>query len=120
METLALPPSCARLVALVALKRRALHRSWLCATLWPSAKPANAVASLRSTLWRLRPIGADRMLVCDTSRVALAPNVAVDWHTATDLVAKTLHEPPTDPRLVAELLPLLRAGDLLDGWADAW
>ena len=30
MEPLVLPPSCRRLVALAAVKRRELHRSWVC------------------------------------------------------------------------------------------
>lgn len=55
--------------------------------------------------------------------MALAPGVSVDWHEAVDLIAQLLggSEPAgADPALVADLLPLLRAGELLDGWADRW
>jgi DNA-binding SARP family transcriptional activator len=118
-----LPPACQRLIALTALKRRPVHRLWVCAMLWPHAPTRRAVASLRSAMWRLRPIGADPLLVVDPQYVALAPDVSVDWHHASDLIERLLDddEPAgADPVLVYELLPLLRAGDLLDRWAERW
>jgi DNA-binding SARP family transcriptional activator len=117
------PPACQRLVALVALKRRPVHRLWVCAMLWPHAPTRRAVASLRSAMWRLRPVGADSLLVVDPQYVALAPDVSVDWHEAADLIERLLDpdEPAgADPRLVADLLPLLKAGELLDKWAERW
>lgn len=89
-----LPPACQRLVALVALKRRPVHRLWVCATLWPKAHTRRATASLRSALWRLRPVGADPLLAVDPQYLQLSP--------------------------VSDLLPLLRAGDLLDRWVERW
>ncbi len=74
-------------------------------------------------MWRLRPVGADPLLVVDPQYVALAPDVSVDWHDATDRIERLLdhHEPAgADPRLIAELLPLLRAGELLDRWVERW
>ena len=62
-QLLDLPPSCRRLVALAALKRRALPRGWMCQVLWPTTRPDRATARLRTTLWRLRPMGADGLLV---------------------------------------------------------
>ncbi len=82
MEPLVLPPSCRRLVALAAVKRRELHRSWVCDLLWPDSPPHKAVSSLRSALWRLRPLGADTLLVVRHQYVSLAPEVKVDWHEA--------------------------------------
>jgi DNA-binding SARP family transcriptional activator len=122
-QLLELPPACQRLIALVALKRRPVHRLWVCAMLWPHAPTRRAVASLRSAMWRLRPIGADPLLEVDPQYVALAPDVSVDWHDATDLMERLLadDEPAgADPLLVADLLPLLRAGELLDRWAERW
>lgn len=117
MEPLVLPPSCRRVVALAALKRRPLHRSWLCATLWPASQPAKAVASLRSALWRLRPMGADQLLVVDRHHVALAPDVWVDWHEALQLAERIPGAAVgSDPRLRR----LLSRGDLLDGWTEPW
>ena len=116
-----LPPACQRLIALVAIKRRPVHRLWVCAMLWPHAQTRRAIASLRSTMWRLRPVGADPLLEIDPQYVALAPEVAVDWHRAADQIDRLLnHDEPVGPQFVAELLPLLRAGELLDGWTEPW
>ena len=118
-----LPPACQRLIALIALKRRPVHRLWVCAVLWPHAPTRRAVASLRSAMWRLRPVGADQLLAVDPQYLALAPDVSVDWHDATDLISRLLvdDEPAgADPLLVADLIPLLRAGDLLDRWVERW
>ncbi|MDT5017246.1 MAG: hypothetical protein QOD39_3406 [Mycobacterium sp.] len=114
-----LPPACQRLIALLALKRRPVHRLWVCATLWPHAQTRRAIASLRSTMWRLRPVGAEALLVMDPQYIQLSPEVSVDWHAAVDLIEQLLGG-GIDPQLVAELLPLLRAGDLLDKWAERW
>jgi DNA-binding SARP family transcriptional activator len=114
-----LPPACQRLIALVALKRRPVHRLWVCATLWPHAQTRRAVASLRSAMWRLRPVGADPLLTVDPQYIALAPEVTVDWHRAVDHIEQLL-DGGIDPQLVADLLPLLRAGELLDRWAEGW
>lgn len=116
-----MPPSCQRVIALVALKRRAVHRPWVCSVLWPYATPRRAVASLRSALWRLRPLGAEGLLVIDPQHLALAPGVAVDFHDATDQIEQLLeHGPGVDPDLADALMPALTAGELLEGWSDPW
>jgi DNA-binding SARP family transcriptional activator len=122
-QLLDLPPSCRRLVALAALKRRALPRRWICRVLWPSTRPDRAAVRLRTTLWRLRPMGADGLLTVTSRSVSIAPNVQVDWYDAVDLMGQLLgHTDPVDPDrdLAAELFPLLRAGALLEGWEDQW
>ena len=92
--------------------------------LFPHAQTRRAVASLRSTMWRLRPVGADPLLNVDPQYIELAPSVSVDWHDAVDQIGHLLDdgEPArvVDPQFVADLLPLLRAGELLDGWAEPW
>lgn len=122
MEPLLLPPSCRRLVALAAVKRRELHRSWVCDLLWPGSPPHKAVSSLRSALWRLRPLGADALLVVRHQYVSLAPEVKVDWHEA---LAQHEAMPVIDGRLVPAvthpaLHRLVRSVDLLEGWPDSW
>lgn len=114
-----LPPACQRVVALAALKRKPLHRLWVCATLWPHAQTRRAVASLRSAMWRLRPLGVGQLLSVDPQYVKLGDGVSVDWHDAVSLIDRLLTG-DIDPHLVAELLPLLRAGGLLDTWAEPW
>jgi DNA-binding SARP family transcriptional activator len=122
-QLLDLPPSCQRLVALAALKRRAVPRSWTCRTLWPTTRPDRATARLRTTLWRLRPMGADALLAVTPQSIAIAPDVSVDWYESVDLIGQLMgHAEPAEPEreLAAELLPLLRGGALLDGWTDDW
>jgi DNA-binding SARP family transcriptional activator len=122
-QPLDLPPSCQRLIALAALKRRAVPRSWLCRTLWPATRPDRATARLRTTLWRLRPMGAETLLTVTGKSIAIARDVSVDWYDCVDLIGELLgHCGPTAPDrdLADELLPLLRGGALLDGWTDDW
>ena len=118
-QLLDLPPSCQRLVALAALKRRAVPRSWMCRTLWPATRPDRATARLRTTLWRLRPMGAAALLSVTPQSIALASDVSVDWYDSVDLISELLGHakpPGSDRDVAADLLPLLRAGALLDGW----
>ena len=122
-QLLDLPPSCQRLVALAVLKRRAVPRSWMCRTLWPTTRPDRATARLRTTLWRLRPMGAEALLSVTPQSIAIAPGVSVDWYESVDLIGVLLgHSEPAEPDrdLAAELVPLLRDGALLDGWTDDW
>jgi DNA-binding SARP family transcriptional activator len=114
-----LPPACQRVVALAALKRRPVHRLWVCATLWPHAQTRRAVASLRSAVWRLRPLGVEGLLTVDPQYLGLGPDVSVDWHNAVDLIER-LTAGGIDPQLVSDVLPLLRAGELLDRWTEPW
>ena len=49
--------------------------------------------------------------------------MSVDWYDAVDLMRQLLDQADSgrpDRDLVAELLPLLRAGALLEGWTDDW
>ncbi|MCW2655140.1 MAG: hypothetical protein JWR32_6116 [Mycobacterium sp.] len=119
-----LPPGCQRVVALLALARRPVDREWVCERLWQGVPRGCATARLRSTLWRLRCYGAEHVLVTDPRTLAIAPGVCVDWWRAGDLSAQVFSDwawtAPPDPVLVAELVPLLQAGELLDGWSDGW
>ncbi|PEG59260.1 transcriptional regulator [Mycolicibacterium boenickei] len=122
MEPVVLPPSCRRLVALTAVKRRELHRSWVCDLLWPGSPPQKAVSSLRSALWRLRPLGADCLLVVEHQYVSLAPEVKVDWHEALALheAMAVIDGRPAPATSHPVLRRLARSGDLLEGWPDPW
>lgn len=115
----ALPPASQRLIAIVAMKRKPVHRLWVCAKLWPNAHIPRAVASLRSAMWRLRPVGADPLLIVDPQYLQLSPDVYVDWHHSADLIDQLL-DGNADAQLLSDLLPLLRAGDLLDRWLESW
>lgn len=119
-----LPPGCQRLSALLALSRGPVDRDCLCARLWPEVPAGSAIARVRSTLWRLRCYGVEDMLATDPRTFAIAPGVDVDWWRAVDLSFQVVSDlaltGTTDPVLLDELVPLLRAGELLDGWSDEW
>lgn len=118
-EQVELPPACRRVVTLAALKRRPVHRLWVCATLWPHAQTRKAVASLRSAVWRLRPLGVAPLLRVDSQYLQLDPDVTVDWYDAVALIDDVLAG-GFDAQQVAQLLPLLRAGELLDKSDEPW
>jgi DNA-binding SARP family transcriptional activator len=104
---LLLSPRGERLLAYLALHRRAVRRDQLAGALWGDTTDERAAANLRSTLWRL-PRCEDRPLV-DTAdgHVALSDHVVVDlWELESG-----------DPK---DREPRLVAGDLLPGWDDEW
>lgn len=118
-----LPPSCQRLIALVALAQRRAPRSWLCAQLWPDTPQRSATARLRTTLWRLRPFGAENLLDVDAYSVGLGDDVDLDYRKVLvhgeDVLGRSGPGALT-PDSVDELLALLRCGELLDGWTEEW
>lgn len=122
-EPLALPPSCQRLVGLVALSGRRVQRSWLCSQLWPDTPARSATARLRTTLWRLRPFGAEDLLDVDAHSVGLGRTVDVDYRRVLAYSERVLGRSGAAD-LTAEafddLLGLLRSGELLDGWTEEW
>ena len=118
-----MPPSCQRVIALAALAGRPVHRAWACSQLWPEIPLTSASARLRTTLWRLRPLGADGLFSVDAQTLSLAHGVHVDWRRAVELCESLLGrraETPPDAGVVDELLPLLQRGALLHGWTDHW
>ncbi|MCV7229896.1 AfsR/SARP family transcriptional regulator [Mycolicibacterium komossense] len=119
-----LPPSCQKVIALAALAGRPVHRLWACSQLWPDIPSASASARLRTTLWRLRPMGADGLFSVDAKSLSLAAGVHVDWRRAVELCESLLDGRATpgrpDADVVDELLPILQRGALLDGWTDHW
>ncbi|MGK2882863.1 MAG: AfsR/SARP family transcriptional regulator [Mycobacterium sp.] len=122
-RNLNLPPSCQRLVALVALAGRPVLRSWLCAQLWPDIPHRSATARLRTTLWRLRPPGAEELLDADAHSVTLTDAVDVDYRLVLQYGDRVLGRGGAaglSSEMVDELLALLRRGELLAGWMQDW
>lgn len=104
-----LSPRGERLLAYLALHRRAVRRDQLAGALWGDTTDERAAANLRSTLWRLPRCADDDRPLVDTAdgHVALSPDVVVD------LWAVEAGDPQDrEARLVA--------GDLLPGWDDEW
>ena len=71
------PPSAQRLVAFVALKKRALRRNYVAGNLWLDSAESRAAANLRSALWRLQRTGVG-VIESDATHIALGEDVVVD------------------------------------------
>src|SRR5690349_1524012 len=69
-----------RLMAFLALQRRAVHRRTLATTLWPDLDDRSAATRLRSTLWRLPAPAGERLVDSDGGQVRLTPVLEVDLH----------------------------------------
>src|SRR3712207_3294451 len=103
------------LLGLLAVDRRAHHRSQIAARFWPDVLDESARTSLRSALSSLRKAlgpDADRYLLAGRDTVALVgpDQVATDLADFETLMAEGRAE---------EALELAR-GDLLDGLDDDW
>jgi DNA-binding SARP family transcriptional activator len=115
-ERVRLPLSTQRLVALLALRNRPLHRVYVAGTLWLDASEERAGSNLRTAVWRVRRL--DRNLVETTpTHIGLGSQVKVDVHETLEQ-AQRLLGPDADcgnADLVTDL-----SADLLPDWYDDW
>jgi DNA-binding SARP family transcriptional activator len=118
-----LPGTVQRLVALLALHGRPLHRLYVAGTLWPDVSEDHAFASLRSALWRLRTSGC-RIVRPTGTHLRIEEHVEID---ALELIAAAHRlNPPPDASRAGDLPEDLDAlvdrfgDDLLPDWYDDW
>jgi DNA-binding SARP family transcriptional activator len=116
-KPIALATSCQRVLALLALHDRALHRSFLAGTLWLEVSEDRAAGNLRSALWRLRQTGHE-LVEATGSQLRLAPSLTVDLHGANARVHRLLDSPDELEDAELDESPLL--SDLLPDWYDDW
>ncbi|MGH3344981.1 MAG: AfsR/SARP family transcriptional regulator [Carbonactinosporaceae bacterium] len=113
-------PSGQRLLALLALRGRQ-SRSRIAGTLWPDTSESQALANLRSTIWRLH---SDLPSVVDRTRqeLELTPGVQVDVHEFVAIAQRLLEEQLaiTPDRVPDYAHHLPHLGELLPGWYDDW
>jgi len=109
-----------RLLALLALRDRALMRVSVAGTLWPGSSQEQAAASLRSALGRLSPVARDAVVVTPID-LRLADDVVVDIRDSRALARRLL-----DPDSVLSATDLSAGAvdtlsvDLLPDWYDDW
>jgi DNA-binding SARP family transcriptional activator len=114
-------PAGQRLVALLALQGRQ-SRVRIAGTLWPETSEPQAMASLRSALWRLQP-QAPFMLRRSGHELELGPDVHVDVAELVDASHRLLEEPQSGSRSNPDMdyaRNLPHYGELLPGWYDDW
>lgn len=116
-RSIEVPHPARRLLALLALKRHALLRSYAAGTLWIDNSDGRAGANLRSVLWRLRSRGLPVVAPLNDT-VELAEEVSVDLWEAVALAHRWLTGTQTDADRDAASEAL--AGDLLPDWYDDW
>jgi SARP family transcriptional regulator, regulator of embCAB operon len=109
-----------RLLSLLALRDRVVHRSSVAGALWPDVSDSHAHASLRSALLRI-PQSVRAVISVTDVELSLADSVEVDIHDAQARAHRLLDagvsvsESDIDHAAIEQL-----SDDLLPGWRDEW
>lgn len=112
-----LPHPGRRLLALLAIKRRPLLRTYAAGTLWLDNSDGRASANLRSLLWRLRSRGLP-LVVSHNGTLELAEEVQVDVWEADALAHRWLTGTETDADRDGGSSALEE--ELVPDWYDEW
>jgi SARP family transcriptional regulator, regulator of embCAB operon len=109
-----------RLLSLLALRDRVVHRTSVAGALWPDASESHAHASLRSTLSRI-PNAARSVISVSDVELSLADDVDVDVRGARALAQRLLdYTAPVSEGDVSRAAISRLSSDLLPGWDDEW
>jgi len=109
-----------RLLSLLALRDRIVHRASVAGALWPDVSESRAHASLRSALLRV-PNAARSVVAVSDAELALAEGVAIDVRDGQALAHRLLDDTATPPESdVSRSAISLLSSDLLPGWNDEW
>src|SRR5262245_13376505 len=111
-----LPLSAQRLVAFLALRRRAVQRIFVAGMLWTDSSQDAANASLRTALWRLRRPTCEPVRATPT-HASVAPGVVVDVHEAAAAASRVTRDAEANRD---DLERLVVADELLPDWYDDW
>ncbi len=116
-RTTPLPMPARRVLVFVALRRRAVARSYVAQSLWANATESHADGNLRSALWKLGR-AAPSLLVVRGGQLALEAGVEVDLYRSVALARSLLSEGSNlEPH---ELDEHGLCDDLLPDWYDEW
>lgn len=117
-SSVGLPAGAQRLLALLALRRRAIRRSAAAGVLWPDVSQEHACGSLRAALARLQRVGPS-VVTATFVDVSLSTDVLVDLDECR-VVAQ--HIVADDSNTTEESTDCLAAlsRDLLPDWDDDW
>lgn len=109
-----------KLLALLALRRNPVKRTFAAGTLWPQADDVHAHSSLRSAISRIDP-AAECALVVTTTHLRLSETVRVDLWESESLARKLVgpHDRLEVRDSVSRDLEALSA-DLLPDWYEDW
>ncbi len=109
-----------RLIALLALRDRAVMRASVAGTLWPESSDEHAYSSLRSALARLNRITRDAVVVTPID-LCLADDVVVDIRDGRALAHRLLDPGSvvSEADLSSDAVSALSV-DVLPDWYDDW
>jgi DNA-binding SARP family transcriptional activator len=113
----ALPRVAERLLAYLALTGRRA-RPHVAGTLWPDVRDEQALACLRSALWRLGRL-CQGVVAATPESVDISPQLVVDARRFRDVARSLIEHRPlagTDRRAFVDLMRM----ELLPGWYDDW
>jgi SARP family transcriptional regulator, regulator of embCAB operon len=109
-----------RLLSLLALRDRVVHRGSVAGALWPDVSESHAHASLRSALLRV-PNAARSVVSVSDAELSLADGVEVDVRDAQALAHRLLDDGASaEAADVSRSAISLLSSDLLPGWRDEW
>lgn len=119
-SSVGLPAGAQRLLALLALRRRAIRRPAAAGILWPDVSQEHACGSLRAALARLQRVGP-RVVTATFVDVSLSPDVRIDLDECS-VVAHRVVGATDDSYTTEESAHWLAAlsRDLLPDWYDDW
>jgi DNA-binding SARP family transcriptional activator len=115
-KAVTLPHSVERILAYLGMSQAPVTRARLASNLWPDVADDRANHDLRSALWRLRRITG--VIREEDRRLALTPDVAVDFMEIADLTQSLMVEP--GPPALDRVPDLVRADEILPGWEEEW
>jgi DNA-binding SARP family transcriptional activator len=115
---LEVPVGVQHLIAFVALTGPT-HRCLVAGTLWRDVPEAQALASLRTGIWRMNRLVPDLVEV-DGDRLSLTTSMTVDSRQQESFATRLLGHPSGDEPWLEEAIESLWRGELLPGWYEDW
>lgn len=115
-QPIRVPFAAQRLLAFLAVHPGPRHRVHVASTLWLDTSEKQALANLRSTVWRTQRCRHE-LVRSERSQLQLSPAVAVDVDRLVSLARRLPVDATPEPRLAVDLAS---AADLLPDWYDDW
>lgn len=113
-----LPAGMQRLLAYLALHGTS-HRCVVAGTLWPEAPETQAMASLRTSVWRMNR-AFPGVLSPANATLSLSGDTSVDSREQERFATQVLRDDSDSQDWCTSQLECLWSGDLLPGWYEDW
>jgi DNA-binding SARP family transcriptional activator len=116
-EPVEIPASSQRLIALLAIQARTIHRSTVAGTLWPESSESRAFGNLRSALWRVQRVAPGLVRLIGNG-LSLRGGLSTDAAQVVGRARRLLDGTASDADLRGD--PAGLAGELLPDWYEDW